>query len=91
MKKLYIEYRVYFNPDTNQELLTEIAEIAQDEIYTLFENAAIDESPMPSPHDVTYEIVMEVSKEQQLLEDLHKVAAQQDYSDKFVIVKGGNK
>ncbi len=60
MNKLYIEYRVHFDPQTNQELLKEVAELAQEKIYDLF---ADEDSPIPSVHDVTFEIVMEVTKE----------------------------
>jgi hypothetical protein len=62
-RKLYIEYRVYFNPTTNQELLKEVAERAQEEIYKLFNDElwSVDYSSMPPPHDITYEIVMEIS------------------------------
>jgi hypothetical protein len=66
-RKLYIEYRVYFNPTTNQELLKEVAERAQEEIYTLFDGAHIDYDSMPSPNDVTYEIVMEISCEKEIV------------------------
>lgn len=61
-KKLYIEYRVYFNPNTNQELLHTIAELGQDEIFYLFDGE-IDGENAPHPHDVTYEVVMEVSED----------------------------
>ena len=58
--KLYVEFRVSFAANTNQELLREICLVAQEEIYNLFEGR-IDETsgPLPSPHDVTFEIVME--------------------------------
>ena len=59
--KLYVEFRVYFHPNTNQELLSEVAEIAQEKIYNLFEGESIDtDGAMPSPHEVTYELVREV-------------------------------
>lgn len=57
--KLYVEFRVYFAPTTNQELLREIATIAQERIYDLFDGVDESSGPMPSPHDVTFEIVME--------------------------------
>ena len=62
-RRLYVEFRVYFDPRTNQELLTILADKAKDYIYDLFDG--IDEEtsgPLPSPHDVTYELVMEVTK-----------------------------
>ena len=63
MKKLYIEYRVYFNPSTNQELLAEIADKGQEEIYNLFDtNCDMDGNSFPAPHDVTYELVVETDE-----------------------------
>lgn len=61
MNKLYVEYRVYFDPKTNQDLLRVCAESAQEQIYDIFE---LDESsgPTPAPNDVTFEIKMEVTK-----------------------------
>lgn len=66
-RKLYIEYRVYFDPRTNQDLLKEIADAGQERVYDLFEGR-VDETtgPLPSPHDVTYEIVMEIKEEAKL-------------------------
>jgi len=59
-KKLYIEYRVYFDPSTNQELLTELADLGQEAVYNLFDhNCDIDGNEFPSPHDVTYQLVVE--------------------------------
>jgi len=57
MKKLYIEYRVYFDPSTNQELLSEVAEAVKDKLYDMFDD---EDTPVPSLHDVTYELVMEI-------------------------------
>jgi ArsR family metal-binding transcriptional regulator len=58
-QKLYIEYRLYFNPTANQEYLKDMAEDFQAHIN--------DEWNHDCPHpelevnDVTYEIVMEIS------------------------------
>lgn len=60
-KKLYIEYRVYFDATTNQELLREVAEQAQEHIYDLFAN---EDSPIPAVHDVTFELVMAIGKDE---------------------------
>jgi hypothetical protein len=57
-KKLYIEYRVYFDPNTNQDMLHEVAEAAQETIYTLFDDLKETQDGAPSPHEVTYEVVM---------------------------------
>ena len=59
--RLYVEYRVYFSPDTNQEMLHTIAEMAQEAIYTLFDEAKDTQEGAPSPHDVTYEVIMSIS------------------------------
>lgn len=62
-RKLYIEFRVNFHPDTNQELLHHIAKVAQEEIYDLFEGRVDETSgPMPSPLDVTFEVVLKVER-----------------------------
>ena len=59
-QKLYIEYRVYFDHKTNQELLQKVAEAGQEKVYDLFDdNSDSDGNPVPSPHDVTYEIKLE--------------------------------
>ncbi len=59
-KKLYAEFRVYFSPDTNQELLREVCNSAQERIYDLFDGIDDETSgPLPAPLDVTYEIVMD--------------------------------
>lgn len=61
--KLYIEYRVYFDPKTNQDLLKKVAEQGQKDIYNLFDGVYEESSgPLPSPHDITYEIVMEAKE-----------------------------
>ena len=59
-QKLYLEFRVSFNPATNQELLMAIGEAVKDRIHELFE-AGEDEMPIPSIKDVTYEVVTEVN------------------------------
>ena len=60
--KLYIEYRVYFATNTNQDLLHELAVRGQEMVYDMHEGH-IDENsgPLPSPHEVTYEVIMEIA------------------------------
>lgn len=58
--KLYVEFRVYFDPKTNQDMLRAVAEAAQERIFDLFEIPE-DEQPLPSPLDVTFEITMEIT------------------------------
>jgi hypothetical protein len=58
MNKLYIEYRVYFDSSTNQELLREFAEIVKDRLYDMFDDAEV-----PKTTDVTYELVMKAEKD----------------------------
>jgi hypothetical protein len=60
-RRLYVEFRVYFQPNTNQELLKEMAEAAQERVFEMFNGIDDDTSgPLPSPHDVTYEIVVDL-------------------------------
>lgn len=66
---LFIEFRVHFDPRTNQDLLHELAEKAQEEIYNLFEGRIEETSgPLPAPHDVTYQVIMHVEKGQDILD-----------------------
>lgn len=59
-KKLYAEFRVTFDTNTNQDLLREVCNIAQERIYDLFDGVDDETSgPLPTPHDVTFEIIME--------------------------------
>lgn len=56
---LFVEFRVYFDPRTNQDLLHEMADAVKDRLYDLFEGTEDESSgPLPSPHDVTFELVM---------------------------------
>jgi uncharacterized protein (DUF1778 family) len=59
-RKLYVEYRVYFDPMTDQDLLHEQAKVVQDKLHDVWiglgETALEDIEPV----DVTYECVMEV-------------------------------
>jgi hypothetical protein len=58
-QKLYIEYRLYFNPQANQDTLRELAEQFQEHIYDVWNNDAEHGASLDT-HDVTFELVMEV-------------------------------
>ena len=62
-RKLYIEYRVHFNPNTNQDLLREMATVVQERLHDMFLGSSDVEFEQPMPCDVTFEIVMEVGEE----------------------------
>jgi hypothetical protein len=68
-RRLYAEFRVYFDPSTNQEMLQEVCNAAQDRIYDMFDEPVVhdvDDQPIPAAHDVTFEIVMEIGYQQSL-------------------------
>lgn len=58
-RKLYVEFRLQFNPDVNQETLKELAKVFQEHIYDEWNNTL--DVPAFETHDVTYEIVMEIT------------------------------
>jgi hypothetical protein len=60
-KKLYVEYRLHFNPNANQDTLNELAEAFQEHIYDIWNNDA-EHGAALDVNDVTYEIVMEVKE-----------------------------
>jgi hypothetical protein len=61
-KKLYIEYRLYFSPQANQDALHEMAEAFQENIYDVWNNA-YDHGSALDVNDITYEVVMVQTKE----------------------------
>jgi hypothetical protein len=58
-RKLYVEYRIYFDPTTNQDILHECAEVVQQRLHDVF-NGTCEDGDDLVPSDVTYEVVMEV-------------------------------
>lgn len=60
MNKLYIVYKLEFNPQTNQELLRKCAESYKDEMWNSWDN----EENIPAIKDITYELVMEVTEDE---------------------------
>jgi hypothetical protein len=56
-RKLYMEFRLYVNPDANQETLHEMAKEFQEGIHDMWN---FGDSPI-KVNDITYEIVMEIS------------------------------
>jgi hypothetical protein len=63
--KLYIEFRVHFDPKTNPEL-SEVAEATKDKLYDMFTDSGED---VPTTTAVTYELVREVGEEEITDED----------------------
>lgn len=61
-RKLYIEYRLHFNPNANQETLKEMANIFQEHIYDEWNNDN-GHSAVLDVNDVTFEIVMEIKEQ----------------------------
>jgi divalent metal cation (Fe/Co/Zn/Cd) transporter len=59
-RRLYIEYRVELDPQTNQDLVHDIAEAVKDKLYDTFET---DSEIHAEFKDVTYEVVMVVEPE----------------------------
>ena len=59
--KLYIEYRLHFPINANQDTLHELAERFQEHIYDIWNNDA-EHGAALDVTDVTYEVVMEVEK-----------------------------
>lgn len=59
-RKLYIEYRVYFDPRTNQDNLHEVGAVLKDRLQDMFEDMVGGDTPITSPEDVSYEVVMEI-------------------------------
>jgi hypothetical protein len=57
--KLYMEFRLYFEPNTNTELLSEMAEELKDKLYNDLVDTTSD-GAYPNPTDVTYEITREL-------------------------------
>lgn len=55
--KLYIEFRLHFNPNANQETLRELAAQFQEHIYDIWNNDA-EHGASLDVNDVTYELVM---------------------------------
>jgi len=65
--KLYIEFRLHFNLNANQETLRELALQFQEHIYDVWNNdnehgASLD------VNDVTYEVVMEIDEKNRIPE-----------------------
>jgi hypothetical protein len=58
MPKLYMEVRIYYNPELNQEHLAVMAESLKDKLYDDLVNPDLEEY---AATDVTYEIVMDAS------------------------------
>lgn len=64
MNRLFITFKVEFHPQTNQELLAACAEGAKDRLWDMFDGVEDEgQIPTPSPHDITYELVMEHTDE----------------------------
>jgi hypothetical protein len=64
-KRLFVEFRVEFDPSTNQELLNEVAEALRDRMWDILDGCELcdDEvQPTPSAKDITFELVMMVPK-----------------------------
>ncbi len=61
-RRLYVEYRLYFNPDANQEIIHELAEQFQEHIYDEWTNTM--HAQTLDVKDVTYEIVVELAKKE---------------------------
>lgn len=62
-RRLYIEYRVFVNPESNQDMLHEQAKHFQEYIHDEWNNGVeYDEHSFVECHDVTYEVVMELAK-----------------------------
>lgn len=57
-RKLYVEYRLYFDPIMNQELLRELATQFQEHIHDEWNDNPEEKCQV---QDVTYEIVMEIT------------------------------
>jgi len=64
-KKLYIEFRLHYDPQANQDIIDEIGQVLQERIHDLVEGEFGEESsgPIPAIKDVTYEVVSEWSAE----------------------------
>jgi hypothetical protein len=64
-KKLYIEFRLHYDPQANQDIIHEIGQVLQERIHDLVEGEFDEESsgPIPAIKDVTYEVVSEWSAE----------------------------
>ena len=62
-RRLYVEFRVYFDPSTNQTLLDEMAQVAQERIYDMFEGITNDHTsgPLPTPLNVTYQLTLDMT------------------------------
>lgn len=64
-RKLYIEFRVHFDPQANQTAIEEVAEVAQGKIYNMFTfGSDLGEVDLPAPLEVTYEVVREIRCEE---------------------------
>lgn len=80
--RLFIRYLVEFPPETNQELLEEMAQAAQDRMWDMFDGVDDeDNQPTPAVKDITHELVMFVDGVDVQREAMLKVISDGDLDD----------